>query len=130
MFGDIRRIVVKVPLNVWFIFGGLGMPALGGHQIAGNVGAVLYMTPLSIGVASSTLVARARRKALRRGPRARPAAAPIDSTAAAGSGAARHRQSPRNASTRRFTSAAASICTMWPRPASTSARTPSGKPRA
>ena len=41
-----------------------------------------------------------------------------------------HRQSPRNATIRRFTSAAASICTMCPLPAITSARTPSGKPCA
>lgn len=139
---QIGALMLKVPLNVWFIFGGLGVPALGGpgcglastlinwalaltgftllakldvfaplsifsrfcwpvwerqkailklgvpmglsylievtsytcmalfiaqfgtttlagHQIAGNIGAVLYMTPLSIGVAASTLVARA-----------------------------------------------------------------------
>jgi multidrug resistance protein, MATE family len=37
----------------------LGTTTLAGHQIAGNVGAVLYMTPLSIGVATSTLVAQA-----------------------------------------------------------------------
>jgi MATE family multidrug resistance protein len=36
-----------------------GTTVLAGHQIAGNVGAVLYMTPLSIGIATSTLVARA-----------------------------------------------------------------------
>jgi MATE family multidrug resistance protein len=36
-----------------------GTTTLAGHQIAGNVGAVLYMTPLSIGIASSTLVAQA-----------------------------------------------------------------------
>ncbi|WP_133648943.1 MATE family efflux transporter [Paraburkholderia flava] len=36
-----------------------GTTTLAGHQIAGNVSAVLYMTPLSIGVAASTLVARA-----------------------------------------------------------------------
>ncbi|WP_179404676.1 MATE family efflux transporter [Burkholderia guangdongensis] len=36
-----------------------GTTALAGHQIAGNVSAVLYMTPLSIGIAASTLVARA-----------------------------------------------------------------------
>ena len=36
-----------------------GTTTLAGHQIAGNIGAVLYMTPLSIGVAASTLVARA-----------------------------------------------------------------------
>lgn len=36
-----------------------GTTVLAGHQIAGNVGAVLYMTPLSIGIAASTLVARA-----------------------------------------------------------------------
>ncbi|WP_262054526.1 MATE family efflux transporter, partial [Burkholderia thailandensis] len=142
MILQVGALIVKVPLNIWFIFGGLGVPALGGpgcglastlinwalalvgftllarldvfeplaifarftrpvwhrqkalltlgvpmglsylievtsytfmalfiaqfgtttlagHQIAGNVGAVLYMTPLSIGVASSTLVSRA-----------------------------------------------------------------------
>ncbi|MHA7202981.1 MATE family efflux transporter, partial [Burkholderia pseudomallei] len=142
MILQVGALAVKVPLNLWFIFGGLGVPALGGpgcglastlinwalaivgftllarldvfeplaifarftrpvwhrqkallvlgvpmglsylievtsytfmalfiaqfgtttlagHQIAGNIGAVLYMTPLSIGVASSTLVARA-----------------------------------------------------------------------
>ena len=32
-----------------------GTTTLAGHQIAGNIGAVLYMTPLSIGVAASTL---------------------------------------------------------------------------
>ncbi|KAF1051490.1 MAG: Multidrug resistance protein NorM [Burkholderia gladioli] len=37
----------------------LGTTVLAGHQIAGNLGAVLYMTPLSIGIAASTLVARA-----------------------------------------------------------------------
>ncbi|WP_321815835.1 MULTISPECIES: MATE family efflux transporter [unclassified Paraburkholderia] len=37
----------------------LGTTTLAGHQIAGNMGAVLYMTPLSIGVATSTLVAQA-----------------------------------------------------------------------
>ncbi len=37
----------------------LGTTTLAGHQIAGNIGAVLYMTPLSIGVATSTLVAQA-----------------------------------------------------------------------
>ncbi|RQH07422.1 MATE family efflux transporter [Paraburkholderia dinghuensis] len=37
----------------------LGTTTLAGHQIAGNLGAVLYMTPLSIGVATSTLVAQA-----------------------------------------------------------------------
>ena len=36
-----------------------GTTTLAGHQIAGNVGAVLYMTPLSIGIATSTLVAQA-----------------------------------------------------------------------
>ncbi len=36
-----------------------GTTILAGHQIAGNLGAVLYMTPLSIGVATSTLVAQA-----------------------------------------------------------------------
>jgi MATE family multidrug resistance protein len=36
-----------------------GTTTLAGHQIAGNVGAVLYMTPLSIGIAASTLVAQA-----------------------------------------------------------------------
>lgn len=36
-----------------------GTTTLAGHQIAGNISAVLYMTPLSIGVAASTLVARA-----------------------------------------------------------------------
>jgi len=36
-----------------------GTTTLAGHQIAGNLGAVLYMTPLSIGVATSTLVAQA-----------------------------------------------------------------------
>ncbi|WP_153100414.1 MATE family efflux transporter [Paraburkholderia hayleyella] len=36
-----------------------GTTALAGHQIAGNIGAVLYMTPLSLGVAVSTLVAQA-----------------------------------------------------------------------
>ena len=36
-----------------------GTTTLAGHQIAGNLGAVLYMTPLSIGVASSTLVSQA-----------------------------------------------------------------------
>ncbi len=35
-----------------------GTTTLAGHQIAGNIGAVLYMTPLSIGIAASTLVAR------------------------------------------------------------------------
>ncbi|AOK29571.1 MULTISPECIES: MATE family efflux transporter [Burkholderia] len=142
MILQVGALVVKVPLNIWFIFGGLGLPALGGpgcglastlinwilacvgftllakldvfaplaifsrltppvwqrqkalltlglpmglsylievtsytfmalfiaqfgtttlagHQIAGNIGAVLYMTPLSIGIAASTLVARA-----------------------------------------------------------------------
>jgi len=142
MILQICALLLKVPLNTWFIFGGLGVPALGGpgcalatiiinwvlaalgmllltrldvfqpfeifkhfcwpvwrlqlaqlklglpmglsylievtsytfmalfiarfgtttlagHQIAGNVGAVLYMTPLSIGIATSTLVAQA-----------------------------------------------------------------------
>ncbi|WJF88975.1 MATE family efflux transporter [Paraburkholderia bonniea] len=36
-----------------------GTTTLAGHQITGNIGAVLYMTPLSIGVAVSTLVAQA-----------------------------------------------------------------------
>jgi multidrug resistance protein, MATE family len=36
----------------------LGTTTLAGHQIAGNIGAVLYMTPLAIGVATSTLVAQ------------------------------------------------------------------------
>lgn len=36
-----------------------GTTTLAGHQIAGNLGAVLYMTPLSIGIATSTLVAQA-----------------------------------------------------------------------
>jgi multidrug resistance protein, MATE family len=36
-----------------------GTTTLAGHQIAGNIGAVLYMTPLAIGIASSTLVAQA-----------------------------------------------------------------------
>jgi multidrug resistance protein, MATE family len=36
-----------------------GTTTLVGHQITGNIGAVLYMTPLSIGVASSTLVSQA-----------------------------------------------------------------------
>lgn len=35
-----------------------GTTTLAGHQITGNWGAVLYMTPLSIGVATSTLVAQ------------------------------------------------------------------------
>lgn len=142
MFLQVGALIVKFPLNTWFIFGGLGVPALGGpgcalastlinwllaavgmtvlvkfeffrpfgifsrfcwpvwkrqaallklgipmglsylievtsytfmalfisrfgttslagHQIAGNLGAVLYMTPLSIGIASSTLVSQA-----------------------------------------------------------------------
>lgn len=142
MILQVGALILKVPLNTWFIFGGLGVPALGGpgcalastlinwtlamvgmllmtrldvflpfgifkrfcwpvwwrqaellklgipmglsylievtsytfmalfiarfgtttlagHQIAGNVGAVLYMTPLSIGIATSTLVAQA-----------------------------------------------------------------------
>ena len=36
-----------------------GTTTLAGHQITGNFGAVLYMTPMSIGVATSTLVAQA-----------------------------------------------------------------------
>jgi multidrug resistance protein, MATE family len=36
-----------------------GTTTLAGHQITGNIGAVLYMTPLSIGVASATLVSQA-----------------------------------------------------------------------
>ena len=139
---QVCALLIKVPLNLWFIFGGLGVPALGGpgcalastvinwafaamglallakldfftpfeifkhfcwperrrqiallrlgvpmglsflievtsytfmalfiarfgtttlagHQITGNFGAVLYMTPMSIGVATSTLVAQA-----------------------------------------------------------------------
>src|SRR6201999_3963247 len=36
-----------------------GTTTLAGHQIAGNIGAVLYMTPLSIGIAASTLVSQA-----------------------------------------------------------------------
>jgi len=142
MFLQVGALAVKIPLNAWFIFGGLGLPALGGpgcavastlincvtaaigltvlarvgffepfgvfsrfcwpvwtrqkallklglpmglsylievtsytfmalfishfgttvlagHQITGNIGAVLYMTPLSIGVACSTLVSQA-----------------------------------------------------------------------
>jgi len=142
MFLQVGALMLKVPLNLWFIFGGFGVPALGGpgcaiastminwliaivgimvlvrveffgpfgifsrfcwpvwhrqkallklgipmglsylievtsytfmalfishfgtttlagHQIAGNIGAVLYMTPLSIGVASATLVSQA-----------------------------------------------------------------------
>lgn len=142
MFLQVGGLLLKFPLNTWFIFGGFGMPALGGpgcalastlinwvlaivgmtvlvkfeffrpfgifshfcwpvwrrqlallrlgipmglsylievtsytfmalfisrfgtttlagHQIAGNLGAVLYMTPLSIGIASSTLVSQA-----------------------------------------------------------------------
>jgi multidrug resistance protein, MATE family len=142
MFLQVGALMLKVPLNLWFIFGGLGVPALGGpgcaiastlinwviaivgitvllrveffqpfgvfsrfcwpvwhrqkallklgipmglsylievtsytfmalfishfgtttlagHQITGNIGAVLYMTPLSIGVASATLVSQA-----------------------------------------------------------------------
>ncbi|MCG1042174.1 MATE family efflux transporter [Mycetohabitans sp. B8] len=35
-----------------------GTTTLAGHQITGNVSAVLYMTPLSIGIATSTLVAQ------------------------------------------------------------------------
>jgi len=37
----------------------LGTSTLAAHQIAGNLGAVLYMTPMSIGIATSTLVAQA-----------------------------------------------------------------------
>jgi multidrug resistance protein, MATE family len=36
-----------------------GTTTLAGHQITSNFGAVLYMTPLSIGIATSTLVAHA-----------------------------------------------------------------------
>lgn len=36
-----------------------GTTQLAGHQIAGNLGAVLYMTPMSIGIACATLVAQA-----------------------------------------------------------------------
>lgn len=36
-----------------------GTTTLAGHQIAGNLGAALYMMPLSIGIATSTLVAQA-----------------------------------------------------------------------
>jgi MATE family multidrug resistance protein len=36
-----------------------GTTALAGHQIAANLGAVLYMTPLAIGIATSTLVSQA-----------------------------------------------------------------------
>ncbi|CAN7361466.1 MATE family efflux transporter [Trinickia sp. LjRoot230] len=36
-----------------------GTTTLAGHQITGNFGAVLYMTPMSIGIATSTLVAHA-----------------------------------------------------------------------
>jgi MATE family multidrug resistance protein len=36
-----------------------GTTTLAGHQITGNFGAVLYMTPMSIGIATSTLVAQA-----------------------------------------------------------------------
>jgi MATE family multidrug resistance protein len=36
-----------------------GATTLAGHQIASNLGAVIYMTPLSIGIATSTLVAQA-----------------------------------------------------------------------
>ena len=36
-----------------------GTTTLAGHQITGNMGAVLYMTPMSIGIATSTLVAQA-----------------------------------------------------------------------
>lgn len=35
-----------------------GTTTLAGHQIASNLGAVIYMTPLSIGIAASTLVAQ------------------------------------------------------------------------
>ena len=142
MILQVGALLVKIPLNLWFIFGGLGLPALGGpgcalastvinwafaalgltllarldlftpfeifkhfcwperrkqiallklgvpmglsylievtsytfmalfiarfgtttlagHQITGNFGAVLYMTPMSIGIATSTLVAQA-----------------------------------------------------------------------
>ncbi|MGN6231693.1 MAG: MATE family efflux transporter [Trinickia sp.] len=142
MILQVGALLIKIPLNLWFIFGGLGVPALGGpgcalastvingalavigmgllakleffapfeifkhfcwperrrqfallklgvpmglsflievtsytfmalfiarfgtttlagHQITGNFGAVLYMTPMSIGVATSTLVAQA-----------------------------------------------------------------------
>jgi len=142
MFLQVGALMLKIPLNLWFIFGGFGVPALGGpgcaiastminwliaivgitvllrvdffrpfgvfsrfcwpvwqrqkallklgipmglsylievtsytfmalfishfgtttlagHQITGNIGAVLYMTPLSIGVASATLVSQA-----------------------------------------------------------------------
>ena len=142
MMLQVCALLIKIPLNLWFIFGGLGVPALGGpgcalastvinyalagigltllakldlfepfeifkrfcwperkrqiallklgvpmglsylievtsytfmalfiarfgtttlagHQITGNFGAVLYMTPMSIGIATSTLVAQA-----------------------------------------------------------------------
>ncbi|HTI16196.1 MAG TPA: MATE family efflux transporter [Trinickia sp.] len=36
-----------------------GTTTLAGHQIIGNFGAALYMTPMSIGIATSTLVAHA-----------------------------------------------------------------------
>lgn len=36
-----------------------GTRVLAGHQIAANLGAVLYMTPLAIGIATSTLVSQA-----------------------------------------------------------------------
>lgn len=36
-----------------------GTATLAAHQIAGNMGAVLYMTPMSIGIATATLVAQA-----------------------------------------------------------------------
>jgi MATE family multidrug resistance protein len=36
-----------------------GTTILAGHQITANLGAVLYMTPLSIGIATSTLVSQA-----------------------------------------------------------------------
>ena len=44
-----------------------GTTTLAGHQIAGNLGAVLYMTPLSIGIAAvDARLAGARRATLRR----------------------------------------------------------------
>ncbi|SDV47568.1 MATE family efflux transporter [Chitinasiproducens palmae] len=36
-----------------------GTTPLAGHQIAANLGAVLYMTPMSLGIATATLVAQA-----------------------------------------------------------------------
>ena len=45
-----------------------GTTTLAGHQITGNIGAVLYMTPLSIGFASATLVAQALGAQLRGAP--------------------------------------------------------------